>query len=77
MQENRTTGDLRAMLFGEIADLRSGKSTPGRGRAIAALGNAIVGSISAEVEAVRHLGKQEAIGSLLIARVDDESNDLG
>jgi hypothetical protein len=66
MTIKRSTGGLREALFEEMDHLRNGESTPGRARAVAALGNALVGSITAETEAVRHLGQATKIGDLEI-----------
>lgn len=62
--KKQTSGELRNMLFEEIADLRSGNSTPGRGRAVASLANAIVGTVIAEAEMMHQTGENKRLGTL-------------
>lgn len=53
--KQKTSTDLRDILFAEIDELRAGRSTPARARAVAALANGILQSVFAEIDYHRAL----------------------
>lgn len=70
-----TTTDLRAFLFQEMKDLKSGKSTPKQAVAISKLATNIINSAALEIAATRVISnngqKTEEIKPLSLAAGDE------
>jgi hypothetical protein len=57
---DRTSGGLAAVMFEELEDLRTGKSTPQHARAVAALGSTICSIKRLEIDYQRFVGSARA-----------------
>ena len=51
--ENKTTNDLRQILFDEMEDLRNGNSTPNQATAVSKLATNIINSASLEISVAK------------------------
>jgi hypothetical protein len=69
----RSSADLRDVLFQEIDSLRSGNSTPQRSRAVAALANAILQSVFAEIDFHKAAPKGSSLPPIPLAAPAAES----